>query len=133
MDAQNQITLDTPTPFVTAPEIVTNSLYERGLFERKLSELELESLASGQATLVGPASIISAAQTKLNDLEQLFARVTGRPIRVALRPHEPTAAAEREAPRAPAADHPLVRQAIEQLGARIVAVHPRSRPSGAAQ
>ncbi|MEK6703347.1 MAG: hypothetical protein AABZ53_13870 [Planctomycetota bacterium] len=97
-----------------------------------LSELELESFADGKATLIGPASIVSAAQTKLTDLEQLFARVTGRPIRVALRAHEPAAAAAREAPRAPAADHPLVRQAIEQLGARIVAVHPRSRPSGAA-
>lgn len=41
IDAANNITLNEPTPFVTAPELVPNSTYEKALFERKLFELGL--------------------------------------------------------------------------------------------
>ncbi len=91
-----------------------------------LTDLALDQLTAGNATLSGPASIVAAAQSKTSDLEQLFERVTGRPVRIALRAHEPPPA-EQQPARAPAADHPLVRQAVEQLGARIVAIHPRSK------
>src|SRR5262249_33222730 len=39
IDAQNRISIDEPTRFVTGPEPVPNSLYEKALFHRKLSEL----------------------------------------------------------------------------------------------
>jgi predicted GH43/DUF377 family glycosyl hydrolase len=40
VDAENRFTLEKPTRFVTAPEIVSNPTYERALFERKLYELD---------------------------------------------------------------------------------------------
>ena len=40
IDAENQLTMEEPTRFVTAPEIVSNPTYERELFERKLCELD---------------------------------------------------------------------------------------------
>lgn len=39
IDAENRVRMDEPTRFVCAPEIVLNSLYEKDLFYRKLSEL----------------------------------------------------------------------------------------------
>lgn len=41
IDATNQITINEPTRFVTAPELVPNPSYEKALFERKLFELGL--------------------------------------------------------------------------------------------
>jgi predicted GH43/DUF377 family glycosyl hydrolase len=48
VDAQNQIRLDEPTRFVTAPELVPNTLYEKNLFSRKLVELGIDSPFSEQ-------------------------------------------------------------------------------------
>jgi predicted GH43/DUF377 family glycosyl hydrolase len=41
IDAEDNIVLHEPTPFVTAPEIVPNPIYEKPLFEKKLFELGL--------------------------------------------------------------------------------------------
>jgi predicted GH43/DUF377 family glycosyl hydrolase len=41
IDAENRITLDAATRFVTAPEAVPNAHYDKGLFHRKLFELGL--------------------------------------------------------------------------------------------
>ncbi|MCK6624288.1 MAG: glycoside hydrolase family 130 protein [Anaerolineae bacterium] len=41
IDAANNITINEPTPFVTAPELAPNPTYEKALFERKLFELGL--------------------------------------------------------------------------------------------
>jgi predicted GH43/DUF377 family glycosyl hydrolase len=43
IDPQNQIRIDEPTRFVTAPELVPNTLYDKNLFARKLSELGIDS------------------------------------------------------------------------------------------
>ena len=43
IDAQNQIHIDEPTRFVTAPELVPNTLYDKNLFARKLIELGIDS------------------------------------------------------------------------------------------
>ncbi len=40
IDAANNITIDEDSPFVTAPEFVPNSIYEKPLFEQKLSEMD---------------------------------------------------------------------------------------------
>lgn len=40
IDAQNKILMDEDSPYVTAPEVVPNSSYERTLFEKKLVEME---------------------------------------------------------------------------------------------
>ena len=42
-DAQNQIRVDEPTRFVTAPEAVPSTRYEKALFQRKLVELDLSN------------------------------------------------------------------------------------------
>ena len=44
IDAENQIHIDEPTRFVVAPELVPNALYEKALFYRKLSELEINGV-----------------------------------------------------------------------------------------
>jgi predicted GH43/DUF377 family glycosyl hydrolase len=43
VDDRNQIHLDEPTRFVTAPELVPNTLYDKQLFARKLVELGIDS------------------------------------------------------------------------------------------
>ncbi len=43
VDAQNQISINTPTRFLTEPRRVPNASYEKPLFERKLYELGLTS------------------------------------------------------------------------------------------
>ncbi len=43
IDGQNQIHIDEPSRFVTAPELVPNTLYDKGLFARKLVELGIDS------------------------------------------------------------------------------------------
>jgi predicted GH43/DUF377 family glycosyl hydrolase len=43
IDDQNRIQIDEPTRFVTAPEPVPNTLYDKSLFSRKLVELGVDS------------------------------------------------------------------------------------------
>src|SRR5437588_7385173 len=43
VDAENRITINTPTKFLTEPRQVPNAYYEKVLFERKLYELGLAS------------------------------------------------------------------------------------------
>src|SRR5271157_1380024 len=43
IDDRNHIHIDEPTRFVTAPELVPNTLYDKQLFARKLVELGIES------------------------------------------------------------------------------------------
>jgi predicted GH43/DUF377 family glycosyl hydrolase len=43
VDADNHITVDPPTRFVMAPEVVPNPSYEKMLFQRKLYELDLSN------------------------------------------------------------------------------------------
>ncbi len=48
IDDKNKIRIDEPTRFVTAPEQVPNTLYDKTLFLRKLIELGIESSFSGK-------------------------------------------------------------------------------------
>ena len=48
IDGQNQIRLDEPTRFVTAPELVHNTVYDKNLFARKLVELGIDSSFADQ-------------------------------------------------------------------------------------
>jgi predicted GH43/DUF377 family glycosyl hydrolase len=48
IDASNHIRLDEPTRFVTAPELVPNTLYDKRLFTRKLSELGIDGAFAEQ-------------------------------------------------------------------------------------
>ncbi|HUE16299.1 MAG TPA: hypothetical protein VMR25_19150, partial [Planctomycetaceae bacterium] len=42
IDAQGQITIDTPTGFVTLPQVVPNAEYDKALFHRKLGEMGID-------------------------------------------------------------------------------------------
>jgi predicted GH43/DUF377 family glycosyl hydrolase len=48
LDAQNRIRIDEPTRFVTAPEQVPNTLYDKNLFFRKLLELGVDGSFTGK-------------------------------------------------------------------------------------
>ncbi len=48
VDAECRIRMDEPTRFVTAPELVPNTLYDKKLFLRKLAELGVDGPNSGQ-------------------------------------------------------------------------------------
>lgn len=41
VDAEGNLAIDEPTPYVTAPDVIPNAQYEKNLFERKLFELGL--------------------------------------------------------------------------------------------
>ncbi|HMF36125.1 MAG TPA: hypothetical protein VKF17_05775, partial [Isosphaeraceae bacterium] len=51
IDGQNQIHIDEPTRFVTAPELVPNTLFEKRLFARKLIELGIDSPFADQVLM----------------------------------------------------------------------------------
>jgi predicted GH43/DUF377 family glycosyl hydrolase len=66
VDAANNITLDAPTRFVTAPEVAPNSAYDKGLFERKLIELNLSGDLSAQVlALVGDTFTLDELQNAI--------------------------------------------------------------------
>src|SRR4029078_9964331 len=44
IDAENRIRMDEPTRFVAAPDLVPNALYEKALFDRKLTELGINGV-----------------------------------------------------------------------------------------
>jgi predicted GH43/DUF377 family glycosyl hydrolase len=48
VDAECRIRMDEPTRFVTAPELVPNTLYDKKLFHRKLAELGVDGPFPGQ-------------------------------------------------------------------------------------
>jgi predicted GH43/DUF377 family glycosyl hydrolase len=48
IDSENRIKMDEPTRFVTAPEQVPNTLYDKTLFFRKLAELGVEGPFTGK-------------------------------------------------------------------------------------
>lgn len=107
-----------------------------------LNELTCLGVAGGVARLVGPRDMVQAARAKAADIEALFRQATGEAVKVQIEgmgggaaevreAEAPRAAAEPAAPpRAPMQEHPLVRQAIEQLGATFVRAQPRVRPAG---
>jgi predicted GH43/DUF377 family glycosyl hydrolase len=68
LDSQNKIRMDEPTRFVTAPEQVPNTLYDKTLFYRKLLELGVDSSFTGKvlATLND--------QFTLDELKQAISR-----------------------------------------------------------
>jgi predicted GH43/DUF377 family glycosyl hydrolase len=75
IDAQGQITIDTPTGFVTLPQVVPNAEYDKALFHRKLGEMGIDG------------GFVSSALSKLEDiftLDQLE-----RSVEDALRQHRP--------------------------------------------
>ncbi len=91
-----------------------------------LADLSLVELSAGGATLsAAEAFVASQAQTRAKQIGDIFAEVTGRPVRI-----QCVHASAEEAPPADAGadesvrDNPLVRQAQSLFGAVVVGVEP---------
>jgi predicted GH43/DUF377 family glycosyl hydrolase len=84
IDAQNRIRMDEPTRFVTAPDLVPNTLYDKTLFYRKLNELGVDGLFATQVLATLPE------QFTLDELQGAIRRalLQSRPRH---REHEPIA------------------------------------------
>ena len=72
VDAECRIRMDESTRFVTAPEVVPNTLYDKTLFYRKLVELGVEGPFTGQvlATLGDQFTLDELQQAILRGLHQ---------------------------------------------------------------
>lgn len=107
-----------------------------------LGELTFLGVTGGVARLVGPREMVQAARAKVADLEALFRQAVGSPVKVQIESaggdlrevaaemgadRAPSLAAP-QTPKASMQEHPLVRQAVEQLGATLVRVQPRVKP-----
>lgn len=114
-----------------------------------VEELSLHRVEGGKAFIVGRREMVQAASVKLADVEALLTRAWGTRVGVVLTPIDAAEQTSRggvspgdSGPRAgrepgireaapddrPAMqDHPLVRRAIDQLGARLIMVQPRTR------
>jgi predicted GH43/DUF377 family glycosyl hydrolase len=84
VDARNQVRMDEPTRFVTAPELVPNALYDKHLFHLKLTELGIDFALSEQVLAALPD------QFTLDDLERAAGNVL-RHNRARQREFEPIA------------------------------------------
>jgi hypothetical protein len=108
-----------------------------------LCDLSFLGMSAGVARLVGPREIVQAAKAKIADLELLFRKASGGPVKVQIEPlvseMRPEAVAPETGlgtptlpatPKVSMQEHPLVRKAIDQLGATLIRVQPRIRPPG---
>ncbi len=71
VDAQNQISIEEPTRFVTGPVVVSNSTYERPLFERKLFELDhWDDITEAVLSTLKPYFTLEELKTSLKVVER---------------------------------------------------------------
>ena len=86
----------------------------------------------GTATLHGSREVVQAATSRRAELEAALSKLAQRPVRVefsiAQAPAPQTTIDPSLPARRPMQDHPLVRTAIEELGAVFVREAPRGRP-----
>ncbi len=86
-------------------------------------------------TLSGPAPMVAMAQTRLKDMQDVVSRAAGGPMRLSfdIVGEAPVASGNEATPGAAAPpqanlmEHPLVKEAIELFGARVVGVYDRKR------
>src|SRR5437867_1129453 len=76
VDANNQVTINKPTPFLVAPQQIPNATYEKSLFERKLYELGLTGAFSRDLLVeLKPYFTLDELKSRLNSvLRQVRAR-----------------------------------------------------------
>jgi len=96
-----------------------------------LAEARLESLSDSSAIILVKPTMLTSAQQLVPDLETLLSQLRAKPTRVEIKPDQ----AEIEpplietTPRVNIAEHPLVKQAVELFGGRIIGSGPRQRTS----
>jgi predicted GH43/DUF377 family glycosyl hydrolase len=84
IDADDQLSIDEPSRFVTTPDLVPNALYDKNLFHRKLFELALSNNFADQ--VMG----LLTDQFTLEELQQAV-NLVQRQNRVQQRENDPTA------------------------------------------
>lgn len=93
-----------------------------------LAELAPATLEHNALLLSPAANAALAAERMKGDIEALARRLTGIDLSVAIA--KPQAPAEEAAPSTEAiAEHPLVKQAVELFGGRVIGVQPRRERS----
>lgn len=111
-----------------------------------LQGLKLRTFEPGRVVLEGPEGLARTATVRREELSQAVSRAAGRQVAIEIVVQEPAATADPAAPAAPApppgraapqplapssmSDHPLVRQAGELLGARLIRVERRESSNG---
>jgi hypothetical protein len=98
--------------------------------EAIVQDMRLASLDADTAMVEATGSLAAIAQSRTPELEALFARAAGFPVKLRMTVVQGGPAAEAPAPSAPRivpADHPLVKRAIAKLGGRITQVTPRPK------
>ncbi len=86
----------------------------------------VERTDAGVTVRVAPA-MVGTARASLDEIVQAASRVAGRAVAVAL--VAPEASVAEAKPLAPPTEHPLVKQAMELFGARVVSVQARRERS----
>ncbi|GEM_PF-1343172 len=97
-----------------------------------LADLTPESVTNEELVLVPHPSVLLAANTLRAELQSLVLRVTGRRVVITYRTPEATGSAEVEhASAAPTieamSEHPLVKQAMELTGGKVIGVQARKK------
>ncbi len=98
--------------------------------EAIIHDMRLASLDADTAMVEATGSLAAIAQSRTPELEALFARAAGFPVRLRMRVVQPEEAPEQATPAAPRmvpGEHPLVKRALAKLGGRIAGVTPRPR------
>jgi hypothetical protein len=136
-----------PTTFSTQREIVPDAallqdvkslwarLIELSAESRRLrvllADLTPESVSPEELVLVPHPSVTLAANTLRAELQSLVLRATGRRLAISYKSPEPAAAAPIDQPALPTVEtmsaHPLVKQALELTGGKVIGVQPRKR------
>lgn len=97
-----------------------------------MQESRLASLANGAATIVVKPALLPIARSLATDIGAALATAVGSPnvtvTIVADGPAPDDAPVDLGPPRAPIAEHPLVKQAIELFNGRLLSAGPRQRP-----
>lgn len=98
--------------------------------EAIINDMRLASLEADTAMVEATGSLAAIAQSRTPELEALFAKAAGFPVKLRMRVVQ-TAAPEEGAPppgpRLIPAEHPLVKRTLAKLGGRIAGVTPRPK------
>jgi hypothetical protein len=97
--------------------------------ELLLEDMQLRTVENDKAVVVVDPKMLSAARSTSSELAAAMGQAFGRTITVELLPSEAGVAAPTgpERPRTNMHEHPLVKQAIELLNARVINVGPRQK------
>lgn len=94
-----------------------------------LSEARVAGVAGGVVSILVKPTLLGPAQQSISEIEAILSEVSGEALRVEVALDELAAAAAVEsAPTVDIQNHPLVKQAIELFGGKVISTGPRRKP-----